>query len=290
MNIKDEKGSITLFVVIAMFAFVLFSLATYTLLSRRNQTQQDLLSEIKKMYENDSEYEKYASYFGKEIVPIYNAEDLKEVASGKKIAISKENGKIYNFSENATYVLKNDINLSAVCNEDENWVPIGTESKPFSGFFEGMGYKISDVKINYADSAQRYQGLFGVIDGGIISNLEVDGKITSNEDYIGGFVGKATGKYTIRNCVNKISVTGNNYVGGIIGGDGDSENTGRIINCENHGIITGKNNVGGIIGNSNGNIMNVANVAKITGEENVRWNSWKKCFKYITKYKFKNVI
>ena len=40
MKLKEEKGSITLFVVIAMFAFVLFSLATYTLLSRRSQTQR----------------------------------------------------------------------------------------------------------------------------------------------------------------------------------------------------------------------------------------------------------
>ncbi len=52
MKLKEEKGSITLFVIIAMFAFVLFSLATYTLLSRRSQTQTDLMSEIRNMYGN----------------------------------------------------------------------------------------------------------------------------------------------------------------------------------------------------------------------------------------------
>ena len=38
MKLKEEKGSITLFVVIAMFAFVLFSLATYTLQVKHKQT------------------------------------------------------------------------------------------------------------------------------------------------------------------------------------------------------------------------------------------------------------
>ena len=70
-------------------------------------------------------------------------------------------------------------------------------------------------------------------------------------------------------------MTGNDSVGGIIGGD--SGNTGRIINCENCGIISGKSNVGGIIGKSNGNIISAANIANITATgENVRWNSWDK--------------
>ena len=137
MKLKEEKGSITLFVVIAMFAFVLFSLATYTLLSRRSQTQTDLMSEIRNMYGNASEYDEYKSYFDGEIVPIYSAEELKKVGSGEKIAISKENGKIYTFSDTATYVLKNDIKVSSFLNE--KWTPIGTSAQPSQGSTDIIG-------------------------------------------------------------------------------------------------------------------------------------------------------
>ena len=261
MKLKEEKGSITLFVVIAMFAFVLFSLATYTLLSRRSQTQTDLMSEIRNMYGNASEYDEYKSYFDGEIVPIYSAEELKKVGSGEKIAISKENGKIYTFSDTATYVLKNDIKLSSFWNEKLNsWTPIGTEEKPFKGFFEGLGHKISGL---YIDGSNSNQGLFGVIDGGIVSNLEVEGKVKSSSENIGGIVGKAKNAYTIRNCLNRVEVTGKNNVGGIIGEDIVEESKGKILNCRNMAIITGESKVGGIIGISNGNIVNSVNFSNV---------------------------
>ena len=261
MKLKEEKGSITLFVVIAMFAFVLFSLATYTLLSRRSQTQTDLMSEIRNMYGNASEYDEYKSYFDGDIVPIYSAEELKKVGSGEKIAISKENGKIYTFSDTATYVLKNDIKLSSFWNEKLNsWTPIGTEEKPFKGFFEGLGHKISGL---YIDGSNSNQGLFGVIDGGIVSNLEVEGKVKSSSENIGGIVGKAKNAYTIRNCLNRVEVTGKNNVGGIIGEDIVEESKGKILNCRNMAIITGESKVGGIIGISNGNIVNSVNFSNV---------------------------
>ena len=264
MKLKEEKGSITLFVVIAMFAFVLFSLATYTLLSRRSQTQTDLISEIKNMYGNVSEYDEYKSYFDGEIVPIYNAEELKKVGSGEKIAISKENGKIYTFSDTATYVLKNDIKVSSFLNE--KWTPIGTEEKPFKGFFEGLGHKVSGLSI---DSSSSNQGLFGVIDGGIISNLEVDGKVKSTSENIGGIVGKAKNAYIIRNCLNRVEVTGKSNVGGIIGEDVVEEGTGKILNCRNMAIITGESKVGGIIGISNGDILNSVNFSNIEATSDI---------------------
>ena len=261
MKLKEEKGSITLFVIIAMFAFVLFSLATYTLLSRRSQTQTDLMSEIRNMYGNASEYDEYKSYFDGEIVPIYSAEELKKVGSGEKIAISKENGKIYTFSDTATYVLKNDIKLSSFWNEKLNsWTPIGTEEKPFKGFFEGLGHKVSGL---YIDGSNSNQGLFGVIDGGIVSNLEVEGKVKSSSENIGGIVGKAKNAYTIRNCLNRVEVTGKNNVGGIIGEDIVEESKGKILNCRNMAIITGESKVGGIIGISNGDIVNSVNFSNV---------------------------
>ena len=219
------------------------------------------MSEIRNMYGNASEYDEYKSYFDGDIVPIYSAEELKKVGSGEKIAISKENGKIYTFSDTATYVLKNDIKLSSFWNEKLNsWTPIGTEEKPFKGFFEGLGHKISGL---YIDGSNSNQGLFGVIDGGIVSNLEVEGKVKSRSENIGGIVGKAKNAYTIRNCLNRVEVTGKNNVGGIIGEDIVEESKGKILNCRNMAIITGESKVGGIIGISNGDIVNSVNFSNV---------------------------
>ena len=72
----------------------------------------------------------------------------------------------------------NDINLSDL----GFWVPIGTESSPFTGEFDGNGYTIRNLIIvsniitdNIVDA-----GLFGVCKNSttIIKNLHVSGVIT----------------------------------------------------------------------------------------------------------------
>ena len=58
-----------------------------------------------------------------------------------------------------TVTLDNDISI----NSYDNWVPIGTEEKPFSGTFDGAGYTISNLVID--NQTDTYTGLFGFVKG-----------------------------------------------------------------------------------------------------------------------------
>ena len=60
---------------------------------------------------------------------------------------------------NSHFVLKKDIDLTGI-----DWIPVGTESAPFTGSLKGNGKTISNLTINASDSNGTY-GLFGVNDG-----------------------------------------------------------------------------------------------------------------------------
>ena len=103
--------------------------------------------------------------------------------------------------------------------------------------------------VNYA--------LVGYVKDGNISNVIVDGKIDltgngSNSCGVAGLVGKFDGtKGTIENCINKVTVNGNQNVGGIVGyvSGGYNTATKAILNCVNEADITSNgNNSAGIVG------------------------------------------
>lgn len=118
--------------------------------------------------------------------------------------------------------------------------PIGTESTPFDGVFDGQGFVISGVTANR--SAEDYVGLFGYIakNGNLtptVKNVhleltQADASLNKangilGKNYVGGIVGYANGA-RIENCsVTVGSVTGSDTVGGIAGYACDSE----IVNC-----------------------------------------------------------
>ena len=129
--------------------------------------------------------------------------------------------------------LLNDINLNG--SETNQWTPIGSDS--FADTFDGGGHTISGLYINSTDD---YQGLFGAVDtSGTVKNLGVDGTVSGNE-FVGGVVGCNGGRVT--NCYNTGNVSGSNYVGGVVG----YNFFGTVTNCYNTGNISGGNYVGGV--------------------------------------------
>lgn len=117
-NIKNQKGAISLFVLLSMMFFMAFMLGAFTLVNRRNATQVEALAETQKIYSNkQAASEKYDSIFVQStssVVPITNIEQLKkvkEVAEGTDTYKYLINGKIYTYEKNAEYVLQNDIIL-----------------------------------------------------------------------------------------------------------------------------------------------------------------------------------
>src|SRR5690554_1750644 len=118
--------------------------------------------------------------------------------------------------------------------------PIGTSTKAFSGIFDGSGV---NFKIFIDKPDENYIGLFGFIQNATIENLSVSGTITGN-NFVGGIVGQQNVGSIVRNVYNTATITGNQRVGGIVG----YINQGTVTNTYNRGEIIGQSFVGGIVG------------------------------------------
>lgn len=109
----------------------------------------------------------------------------------------------------------------------------------FCGNYDGGGHSITvDLKGNEA------VGLFAKTNqGAVIENLTVAGTV-SGTNFVGGLIGMAQ-QTIVRNCMNQAEVTATGYdVGGIAGSAGDTV----MEACRNVGDISGDQNVGGIVG------------------------------------------
>ncbi|MGC8844862.1 MAG: PASTA domain-containing protein [Candidatus Hydrogenedens sp.] len=119
------------------------------------------------------------------------------------------------------YELTQDIDASDTINWNSGagFVPIGTESNPFIGKFDGNGHKIRRLYINCPE--QNYVGLFGNVGGGgEVTNLGIEeGWVIGGGDDTGILVGRNNGGI-VRNCYStgRVSCSGE-YVGGLVGYD-----------------------------------------------------------------------
>lgn len=177
------------------------------------------------------------------------------------------------------------------------WTPIGSESNPYTGTFDGQNHTISGMTLENAES---YSGLFGNVTG-TVQNFTVTGAITVNTSAtdlkVGGAVGclgttTAVGTVSGVTCDVDITVTsGSGHIGGLVGAMmNDMEPTvenciytgtitdsyevnclagvvayirsGTIQNCSNWGTVSAigtGGNVGGILGYGNNEKIYVRN-------------------------------
>ena len=127
----------------------------------------------------------------------------------------------------------------AYWNDGSGWAPLGyyrsaDDQRLFKATFDGGAHTISNIFISRAD--QDNVGLFGINSGGNITNVvlvEID--VTGN-DYVGGLVGDNEEGGRIRDNAVSGAVTGNDYVGGLVG---DNKEGGRIIDSAATGSVTG---------------------------------------------------
>jgi hypothetical protein len=124
-----------------------------------------------------------------------------------------------------------------------NWTPIGTDSAPFNGTFDGQGYTITNLNIK--NTAGDYQGMFGEIRGGV-RNLGLANVSITGNTYVGGVAGRNNG--TIQNCYTTGTVKGaDTHVGGLAG-----ENYGEVWGCYSTANVEGRGYTGGIAGSNTG--------------------------------------
>ena len=132
-------------------------------------------------------------------------------------------------------ILDNDIDLTGI-----EWTPIGTESRPYTGTFDGNNKTIRGLEINQSGTDNvgliGYLGSEGKVQNVVLANISVSGA-----NYVGGIAGQTDG--TVENCSVNGTVTGQNQTGGIVG-----RNFSTISGCSAEGTVTGNINVGGISG------------------------------------------
>ncbi len=153
-----------------------------------------------------------------------------------------------NFHKNY-FVQQNDFDL----NSYDSWFPIGTDSIPFGGIYNGAGHTISNLRVQGAEG--EYVGLFGNVSGTVMNVGIESGLVTG--DYAAGLVGKGDGVNTrIVNCYNRAEVVGNSMAAGIAVTLSD----GFIVNCLNMGTVTSNGPRAGICVESVGKIQNCFSV------------------------------
>ncbi len=273
-KILKERGITLIALVITIIVLLILAGVTISIVLHTGIIDNSQNAVDKYAYEQQMEQDALKSLSGymhsySNVVPIYTAEQLKQVGKGEKVNIEQENTK-FDFSMSANYVLMADIDLNPgkwseekdkeeekgityIFNEDaEQWTPIGTEETPFKGTFNGNGHTISGIYINEYEGL--YKGLFGVIEDSTIENLTVSGSITGN-DCLAGIACNIWGKSTMNNCHNLCTIEGGSVIGGITAGIGRHGNV-IISNCSNKGNLTSNNDgwaaVGGIVGTTNG--------------------------------------
>ena len=191
------------------------------------------------------------------------------------------------------FLLFSDLDLNG-----NEWMPIGTDSNPFWGGFDGGGHTITGMTITGDGD---YVGLFGecrnfTADSSYIKSVTVKGANISGKSFVGAIAGAGANIsdcYSIENtiyasrcvggvcgsligkisgCYNSSSVSGISTAGGIMGSASYEGNVGNgvVQYCYNIGTVTVSqqdSSVGGITGASANryDISNCLNCGKITG-------------------------
>ena len=182
-----------------------------------------------------------ASQITDEKVYIKNDEDLRDV-----VALVNSGRDSFN---NKTVVLSNDIDLKG-----KQWIPIGSETYPFRGNFDGDNFTIYDLNIKQPDLAN--VGLFGKVVGSdsFIKNLNIDNAKVEGRVNVGSLLGYGENVIISNVSVDTFQITGkSSYSGGLVGSlDGSIYNS-KVLNlsidlkCLDEQGSEG-HNIGGIVG------------------------------------------
>ncbi len=177
-----------------------------------------------------------------------------EGTSGSPYLISDANelGAIIHYDNDAVYQLITDIDLRGI-----QWscavIPV------FDGKFDGNDHTIRNLKID----GRAHLGLFGfALSDAEINNLCIENCDISGQDSLGGLVGYNYGSIT-QSCSSG-TATGDDYVGGLAGFNGD----GSITSSYANGSATGDYSVGGLVGGNSGSITYSYATGTVTGNGN----------------------
>lgn len=155
-------------------------------------------------------------------------------------------------------VLTHNIDLSEACGPElGSWTPIGTDTNPYTGTFDGGSFVVSGLYYHKSDVP--YAGLFGC-NAGTVKNLGVVGTDIEAGSYTGSVCGSNRG--IITECYNTGAVKGDRYTGGVCG---NNEGGGMVSICYNTGVVSGSKYVGGICGYNKNEASCCYNMGTVSG-------------------------
>lgn len=184
------------------------------------------------------------------------------------------------------FIFKLDDDIDVIDFNWEEWTPMGTETKPFCGTFDGNNKKITNINISTSTTRS---GFFGYVLNGKIENLTVHASsFRGTSTYMGGICAylksDAVATWaTISNChfkgsLESSSTSASIYVGGICG---YATGYTKIEKCSAAGTVTSTTskgtNFGGIVGYCYGSgaaanratITDCVNIADVSAKSNV---------------------
>lgn len=82
---------------------------------------------------------------------------------------------------------------------------IGTESKPFTGIFDG-GYHT--IHYDYDEVTEKWRGLFAFVKDATIRNLRVEGSVYVTQIHYGALIGRGNGTILVENVVTDVNIIG----------------------------------------------------------------------------------
>ena len=147
--------------------------------------------------------------------------------------------------------VKKEVTTGAGCPSAGSYENYSGNRNYFQGIFDGRGHKIENIYMNRPSTDT--VGLFGCTTGQIsIKNLTITGSITGN-NYVGGIVGTIDGGNAYFYNINNKANINNGFVGvgGIVG---YTQSNARVVikECNNYGELDGSTNGGtghgGLIG------------------------------------------
>lgn len=158
-------------------------------------------------------------------------------------------------------------NIILPLNQPNNMTSIGEyPDHPFKGTFDGNGMLISNLYIDHPNT--EYQGFFGYTLNANLYEVGLVNITASGRNYTGGMVAYAENTY-MRDCyVNGGTLFALSYCGGLVGYQ--TEGTNSIISgCYNTCSVSGNHYVGGLVGFSNyATVRNSYVAASVTGQGN----------------------
>ena len=146
---------------------------------------------------------------------------------------------------NGDYVLTQDITLS-----DNEWTPIGTSDRPFTGTLDGQGHTIKGLTVGNGanNDANKNKAFFGFTNGATVKNIGFTSAVVKGHEQAAIVVAQAKSS-TLSNIYVSGVVTGRDHVGTIAG---DARDNTTITNCvSTAAALSTEHQGGGIAGWTN---------------------------------------